>query len=63
MEIVLYVNFIKNYIYATPRGITSTVRGTFPYWIYTQEDALFMGGDFSLNIRHGNHISSTFSMA
>lgn len=44
-EITAYVNLIKNYIYAKPAGITNTVRGAFPYFIYDQDDAFFLGVD------------------
>ncbi|MEQ9202890.1 MAG: carboxypeptidase-like regulatory domain-containing protein [Cyclobacteriaceae bacterium] len=62
-EMVFYLNYIKDYIYATPRGITSTVRGAFPYWIYTQDDALFVGGDVSLDIQHTSNLSSNLSIS
>lgn len=42
-----YVNYIFNYIYLKPRGITETGRGPFPYFRYTQTDASFTGVDAS----------------
>lgn len=44
-DITAYANLIKNYIYNRPAGITNTVRGAFPYFIYDQDDALFLGVD------------------
>ncbi|MDH5382230.1 MAG: TonB-dependent receptor, partial [Cyclobacteriaceae bacterium] len=40
-----YYNYIENYIFAKPAGITNTVRGPFPYFIYVRTDANFMGLD------------------
>lgn len=48
-EISGYVNYIFNYIYLKPRGVTQSTRGIFPYFRYTQTDASFIGADFSLN--------------
>ena len=57
-EITAYTNLIQNYIYTTPAGITQTVRGAFPYFIYEQDDALFAGVDASLIYQHTPKISS-----
>lgn len=46
-DAVAYINLIKNYIYTRPSGITSTVRGAFPYFLYDQNDALFWGLDLT----------------
>jgi iron complex outermembrane recepter protein len=48
VEISGYVNYIFNYIYLKPRGVTENTRGIFPYFRYTQTDASFLGADFSL---------------
>jgi len=42
-----YLNYIFNYIYLRPTGITQNIRGTYPYFRYTQTDASFLGLDFS----------------
>ena len=47
LETTIYANFIFNYIYLRPVGITQNVRGTYPYFRYTQTDALFVGVDLS----------------
>ncbi len=44
-----YLHIIENYIYATPRGITTTTRGAFPYFIYRQTNALIAGFDADLS--------------
>lgn len=46
-EATAYANFIFNYIYLKPVGITKTLRGTLPALRYTQTDALFTGVDIS----------------
>lgn len=40
-----YANRIMNYIYLRPQGITRNVRGVYPYFRYSQTDALFIGAD------------------
>ncbi len=42
-----FANYIFNYIYLKPGGITQNLRGTYPYFRYTQTDALFVGADLT----------------
>jgi iron complex outermembrane recepter protein len=42
-----YINYIFNYIYLKPTGVTQNIRGTYPYFRYTQTNALFVGADLS----------------
>ena len=42
-----YANYIFNYTYLRPVGITRNVRGAYPYFRYTQTDALFTGADIT----------------
>lgn len=42
-----YYNYIFNYIYLKPSGITQTFVGAKPYFTYHQTDASFLGLDFS----------------
>jgi len=51
-----YVNYIFNYIYLRPVGITRNVRGTYPYFRYTQTDALFLGLDFTGTWHAGKYL-------
>ncbi|MBV6639178.1 MAG: TonB-dependent receptor [Cyclobacteriaceae bacterium] len=44
-----YAHVINNYIFATPRGITTTSRGAFPYFIYRQTNALIAGVDAEMS--------------
>lgn len=46
-EASVYANYIFNYTYLRPRGVTQNIRGVFPYFRYTQTDALFLGLDIS----------------
>jgi iron complex outermembrane receptor protein len=48
-EISGYLNYIFNYIYLRPEGVTKNTRGIFPYFRYTQTDASFAGADISLS--------------
>ena len=47
-EVTGYANYIFNYIYLRPVGVTQTIRGAFPALRYTQTDALFLGVDVSV---------------
>lgn len=47
VELTPYINYIFNYTYLRPVGITRNVRGVYPYFRYTQTDALFVGADLS----------------
>jgi iron complex outermembrane receptor protein len=46
LSITAYANYIFNYIYLRPTGVTKTLRGVFPALRYTQTDAFFTGVDF-----------------
>lgn len=48
LETTAYANFIFNYIYLRPAGITQDLRGAGIYFRYTQTDALFMGVDLAV---------------
>ena len=51
-ELVAYVNQINDYIFLRPFGITTGVAGTFPYFIYDQTNALFIGSDLDIRYHH-----------
>ncbi|MGE0772840.1 MAG: TonB-dependent receptor [Cyclobacteriaceae bacterium] len=46
MEAAAYANYIFNYIYLRAQGVTETLRGVYPYFKYSQTDALFVGADW-----------------
>lgn len=49
LELTAYANYIFNYIYLKPEGITRDVRGAYPYFRYRQTDASFIGVDLLLD--------------
>lgn len=62
-EFTGYVNYIRNYIYTKPAGITQTVRGAFPFFIYDQDHALFAGLDASIEYQHTPSVSSSAKLS
>jgi iron complex outermembrane recepter protein len=54
-----YANYIFDYIYLRPTGVTRTLRGVFPSLRYTQTDAFFTGLDLEANfqLKHGFSIA------
>lgn len=44
-EVSVYANYIQNFIYSRPQGITNSTAGTYPYAWYRQTDVLFTGMD------------------
>lgn len=57
-EITVFANYIENFINSRPRGITSTVRGSFPFFVFEQSDALLFGGDYSIKYNHNGKMNS-----
>ncbi|MEL6969367.1 MAG: TonB-dependent receptor [Bacteroidota bacterium] len=58
LELTGYVNYINNFIYSKPGGITRTARGSFIFFIYDQTDALLWGVDLSSQWTHSPKFSS-----
>lgn len=58
-EATAYINYIENYIFSKPGGLTRTPRGVFVYFIYDQADALFWGADVTAKWKHSDQLSST----
>ncbi|MEZ5038928.1 MAG: TonB-dependent receptor [Saprospiraceae bacterium] len=59
-ELTGYLNYIENYIFSRPAGLTTTVRGTSPYFIYDQTNALLWGFDLTSELQHSQTWHSTF---
>jgi len=57
-EFIFYINRINDYIFLRPFGVTTNVAGTFPYFIFSQTDALFLGSDWDIRFRHSEHLTS-----
>ncbi|HEY0108891.1 MAG TPA: TonB-dependent receptor, partial [Fibrella sp.] len=54
-EIGFFYNYIQNYIYLRPQPEPIlTVRGAFPYFKYTQTDAIYTGIDATVEVKMGN---------
>lgn len=58
-----FVSSIKNYMFLTPIGFETTIRGAFPVWEYQQTQALISGLDFQSNWTISNQWQHTLSMA
>ena len=59
LESTVYLNYIQDYIFARPAGVTRTVRGTAPFFIYDQGDALFWGIDVATHLDHSYRLKSS----
>jgi iron complex outermembrane receptor protein len=57
-EFTGYVNYVENFIYSKPAGLTRTPRGFFVYFIYDQTDALFWGLDLTAEWTHSRLFTS-----
>lgn len=57
-EFIFYVNRINDYIFLRPFGVTTNVAGTFPYFLYDQTNALFMGSDWDIRYKHSQSLTS-----
>lgn len=58
IEVTPHVNFIQNYFFLRPFGLTSTVRGTFPYFIHDQTNAVYAGIDINAQKQWNNAIDA-----
>jgi iron complex outermembrane receptor protein len=56
VSISSFANLIANYIYLNPRGITENIRGSLPYFRYTQTDVLFIGLDASVLVNLSSEV-------
>lgn len=63
VEFTPYVNWIDNFFYLRPFGITETVRGTFPYFIHDQTDAIYAGVDLNVQKKWSQTFSADFKFA
>lgn len=57
-EFIGHINRINDYIFLRPFGVTTNVAGTFPFFIFSQTDALFLGSDWDIRYFHNDHITS-----
>lgn len=57
-EFNVFVNRIDNYLYIRPAGLSRTIRGAAPLFIYNQTDVWFMGADIAARHEHSPRIQS-----
>jgi len=62
-ELIAYVNHIDNFIFLRPYGITVNIAGTFPYFIYDQTNAFFIGSDLDIKYHHSRHLTSEMKIS
>ena len=63
-ELNLFYNYIQNYLYLSPQDtVRLTIRGAFPYFKYTQVDAVFRGFDASASVRLTERLTLTSKYA
>jgi iron complex outermembrane receptor protein len=59
IEIGPYVNYIFNYIYLKPDGVSATLQQTAPAFRYTQTDASFIGVDIAATWKLTEHLKAS----
>ncbi|MEM8893036.1 MAG: TonB-dependent receptor [Bacteroidota bacterium] len=57
-DFIFYVNQISNYIFLRPYGVSTTVAGVFPFFLYEQTDAVFYGTDWDVRYKHNKSFTS-----
>ena len=62
-EFVFFANQINHYIFLRPFGVTTNVAGTFPYFIYDQTNALFLGSDSDIRFQHNDLLTSELKLS
>jgi iron complex outermembrane receptor protein len=62
-DFIFYVNQINNFIFLRPYGVSSTVAGIFPFFLYDQANAIFYGTDWDLRYKHNQAFTSEFKVS
>ncbi|WP_420319197.1 TonB-dependent receptor [Ekhidna sp.] len=62
-EFTPYINWIENYFFIRPYGLTNTVRGTFPYFIHDQTNAFYTGLDIDISKTWGEDLTGEFKLS
>lgn len=63
IELVPHFNWIKNCFFLRPYGITDNVRGTFPFFIHDQTDAIYTGIDLDVSKKWPEKIKSELKVS
>jgi len=58
-----YVNYIDNFVYQAPLGVFGTFRGPMPVFVFRQDDALFVGLDYTLETFWSRDLSGVFGLS
>ncbi len=58
-----FTQWVENFFFVRPYGITNTVRGPFPFFIYDQTNAWLVGGDLDVEWQHANGWQSSGSLS
>jgi iron complex outermembrane recepter protein len=58
-----FLNYIENFIFLTPNGFETTIRGAFPTWEYRQTDALLAGIDVDSEWKINQHVTQQFRLS
>lgn len=61
--LTVYSNYIENYIFDRPIGVSTTVRGPSLAFIFDQADALFLGADYNWRTNWTQSISTDFGFS
>ncbi len=59
----IYANYIQNFIYDRPYGLTTTIRGPMPAFIYVQADAVFVGLDYNWKMNWTKKLEGTYGLS
>ncbi|MEQ8926780.1 MAG: TonB-dependent receptor [Fulvivirga sp.] len=63
-EFIVFANRINNFIFLRPYGVTTNIRGPdFPFFIFDQTDALFIGTDWDIRHSHTDFLSSELKVS
>jgi iron complex outermembrane recepter protein len=58
-----FLNYIEDFIFLTPNGFETTIRGAFPTWEYRQTDALLTGIDVDTEWKINQHVTHQFRLS
>mgnify|MGYP001198961904 FL=1 len=62
IKLTLFSNYILNYVFERPIGIYGTVRGPMPYFIFDQNDVLFVGSDLTVKKEFTKKFNSSITL-
>ena len=51
-----------NYVFQRPIGLFGTIRGPMPYFIFDQNDVLFIGSDFTIKREFSKKFNSSLAL-